>query len=1205
MFTIAAFEFRSRLKLMSTWVYFLIFLALSALWIAAAGGLFAGASISFGSSKVAVNSPYALAQTVATLGLLGATVMAAIMGRAVQQDFEYRTQSFFFTAPIAKWQYLGGRFIGAFGVLLVVFTGIGIGAFGATLLPGMDAERLGANRWAAYAVPYALLLLPNALFVGSVFFSLAALTRKMLPVYIGSVLMLLGWLLSRQLMRDLDNKTLAALIDPFGSRALAQLTQYWTVFENNTRLIPLEGPLLWNRALWLAVALIVSAMCWWRFSFTSAANERVAKPGKASAAAPATATPVAASTAAALRIVPAAVQPWALLPSLAGLYFRETVKNIYFGVLVLAGLLFMVFASTSAGEQFGTATWPVTFQMMGLLSGTFSVFMLVIITFYAGELVWRERESRLDQITDALPLPTWLPLVAKLAALMLVPVLLQAVLMLCGMAIQASKGYFRFEPWLYAQDLFGIDLVNYWLLCALAITVHSVVNQKYLGHFVMIVYYVAALFASGLGFEHNLYKFGSVPAALYSDINGFGHFMPRVRSFQAYWGAASVLLLVVAYLLWQRGTVGGWRERLVQARARLSAPTLGLGGAALVAFVALGGFIFYNTNVLNRYLTTHDLQQAQADYEKKYKPLAAEPQLKITAVTLDVALYPAEQRVRLRGRFELVNRTARPVATVNLSLLPDPQIVLHTLALGVPAERVEADLRLGMHRYQLGTPLAPGAATTLDIDIEQFTRGFTNEGSNTAVVYNGSFLNGAVLLPHLGYQERGELERDTDRRKFGLAPKERMADRADAAGQQRNGIAADADFIRFEATLSTEADQIAIAPGYLQSERVEGGRRIFHYKMDAPIVNFFAFQSGRYAVKKDLWPRDDGAPVAIEVYYQPGHEFNLDAMVDATKAALGYNSKHFGAYQYRQFRIIEFPRYESFAQAFPNTIPYSEGIGFTARVRPNDPKDIDYPYYVTAHEAAHQWWGHQVGAADVQGGTMLIESLAQYSALMVMKQRVGPAKMRKFLAYELDRYLAGRGVEQKKELPLGRVENQAYIHYAKGSLAMVLLADYLGEDVLNQAIRAYRDAYAFKGAPYPNSTALIERIRAVTPPDMQYLIDDLFERIVLYDNRALSATAKPLAGGRFEVTLKVLAKKLVADAQGKEQEVALADIVDVGVLDDAGEPLVLERRRITQADNTFTLIVDRQPAKAGIDPLNKLIDRQPKDNTVAVTQAPT
>src|SRR5436190_3311340 len=146
MFTIAGFEFRSRLKLLSTWVYFIVFFAIATLWIAAAGGLFKDALVSFGSGKVAVNSPFALAQTVAILGMFGVTVMAAIMGRAVQQDVEYRTQSFFFTAPIGKLSYLGGRFLGALGALIVVFASVSLGAWLATLLPGMDAERLGANR---------------------------------------------------------------------------------------------------------------------------------------------------------------------------------------------------------------------------------------------------------------------------------------------------------------------------------------------------------------------------------------------------------------------------------------------------------------------------------------------------------------------------------------------------------------------------------------------------------------------------------------------------------------------------------------------------------------------------------------------------------------------------------------------------------------------------------------------------------------------------------------------------------------------------------------------------------------------------------------------------------------------------------------------------------------------------------------------------
>jgi aminopeptidase N len=183
---------------------------------------------------------------------------------------------------------------------------------------------------------------------------------------------------------------------------------------------------------------------------------------------------------------------------------------------------------------------------------------------------------------------------------------------------------------------------------------------------------------------------------------------------------------------------------------------------------------------------------------------------------------------------------------------------------------------------------------------------------------------------------------------------------------------------------------------------------------------------------------------------------------------------------------------------------------------------------------------------------------------------------------------------------LGRVENQPYVHYRKGSLVMYALADYIGEDNLNRAIRAFRDEWAYKGPPYPNATQFLQHVRAVTPPQYQYVVDDMFESITLYDNRATAATAKALPDGKFEVTIKVLAKKRKADALGKEDDVPINDWIDIGVLDADGVPLYLEKKKIEREENEFTVIVDKKPSRAGIDPLTKLIDRRPKDNTVAV-----
>ena len=346
--------------------------------------------------------------------------------------------------------------------------------------------------------------------------------------------------------------------------------------------------------------------------------------------------------------------------------------------------------------------------------------------------------------------------------------------------------------------------------------------------------------------------------------------------------------------------------------------------------------------------------------------------------------------------------------------------------------------------------------------------------------------------------------------------------------------------------------------------------------------------------------------IPIEVYYDPRHAYNVDRMIDAVKKSLAYYEANFGPYQHKQARIIEFPGYASFAQAFANTIPYSESVGFIADIR--DPDEVDYVFYITAHEIAHQWWAHQVIAADSQGATVLSESLAQYSALMVMEKEYGRQHMRQFLKYELDRYLAARGSERNEELPLYRVENQQYIHYQKGSLVFYRLRDEMGEDALNRAIRRFLDRHKYPKPPYPTTLDFLAELRAEAKPAQQQLITDLFEKISFYDNRVVEATAKKRADGKYDVTLRLHADKRYADGQGKETPGKLDDWIEIGVFahgksgtDRDQRVLYLQRQHITTANPVITVTVDALPDEAGFDPYNKLIDRVSSDNRKKIT----
>jgi ABC-2 type transport system permease protein len=625
---------------------------------------------------------------------------------------------------------------------------------------------------------------------------------------------------------------------------------------------------------------------------------------------------------------------------------------------------------------------------------------------------------------------------------------------------------------------------------------------------------------------------------------------------------------------------------------RFTKPVFAALAVSLLAFVSTGCYVYYNTNVLNTYRTTKQGEQRQAEAEKQYKKYETLLQPKITAVQANVDIVPELRKVSIQGTYTMRNKGTQPIPEIHVNFNPE---ALTQFEVELPDAKLRTnDREHGYLIYTLAQPLQPGQEIKMRYRTGFAAQGFVNGASNTQVVENGTFFNSSAYFPGLGYNSAIELQDRNKRRKYGLKPIERMKKPDDMQARMDNGLG-DSDWLSLDTTVSTAPDQIAIAPGYLQREWTQNGRRYFHYKTTSPILGFWSYLSARYTVKRGEWKDANGNVIPIEIYYDAKHGYNVDRMIYAVQKSLDYFTKNFSPYQHKQVRILEFPRYASFAQSFPNTIPFSESIGFVADLR--DKESIDYVFYVTAHEIAHQWWAHQVIGGDVQGSTMIVETMAQYSALMVMEKEYGRNKMQKFLRYELDRYLRGRGGELVAEMPLMLVENQQYIHYRKGSLVMYALRDYIGEENVNRALAKFVRDKAFAEPPYTTATELVKYFRAEAPPQYQDTITDLFERIVLYDLQAREVKSTRRADGKYVVTMTVASTKLRADDKGEEKPVAINDLIDIGVLGEKDKVLHVEKRRITKPVETFEMVVSEKPVKAGIDPMNKLIDRNPKDNT--------
>jgi hypothetical protein len=836
--------------------------------------------------------------------------------------------------------------------------------------------------------------------------------------------------------------------------------------------------------------------------------------------------------------------------------------------------------------------------MLQAIAGGYDLFLFLVLALYGAHLVWRERRARLAEVLDSYPVPDWMALGSKLSALLVVAVLVTAAGMATTMVIQVIKGYAAFELGLYLKGLFVFSLSEWAIVAVLAVTAHVITNSRNVGFFVMILYFLSTEVLPEVGLTHGLYLFGKAPRALYSDMNGYGPYRAAVLWYRVYWAFMAAFLVIAARLLWVRGTDVRWRGRLREAWRRL-APAGGIAAVlSLAGFVGSGIWIYYNTTVLNDFETEAHEKRVAALYEQRYKQYEDVAQPRVTAVSIQADLSPEEPQARLCGSLRAVNCTDQPIRELHLLLHRE----LHINRLDLPPHGVSVDDReVGYRICTLARPIPPGDSLDIGFDLAIRPRGFVNNDPNTEVVANGTFFDNTVSIPRLGYDRTRELAEPRDRKKHGLPPRSRRLSADDPRGLQRTDLGTDASWIDFDAVISTSRDQIAIAPGYLQREWTEGGRRFFHYRMDCPIMNLWAVLSGRYEVARDRW-----GDVAIEVYHHHAHDFNIGRMIEAVRKSLDYYTATYGPYQFRQVRIVEFPRYRSFAQSLPNTIPYSESAHFIDDLR--DPSNLDMLFFVTAHEMAHQWWGHQVCSADVEGALFIIESVTQYSAFMVMEKDFGQDQMRKFLQYEMDRYLEGRGLEKIGEDPLVRVADQPYLYYSKGGLTLYALRTYIGEEALNGVLRRFLKDWAYQTPPYTTARVLVDYLREATPPEYQYLIEDLFETITLYDNRATAARVAQLSDGTYAVTLEVESHKFRADSLGLETEIPHHDRIEIGVFGTAlvngtQEETILhhELHPIRSGTSTVEIVVKERPSKAGIDPRNVLIDRVPGDNVVRVS----
>ena len=1216
--TIYLHEIKTWLKKPMFYIFASIMFLLGVLIMAIGLGVFSSDNVTVTSNSY-LNSPLAITGILSQLAILTYLLIPSITGGTIHRDFKNNMHNVLYSYPLTKFKYLLAKFTAGVTINLGIILAILLGLLVGSILPGVNESLLGPFKLWNYIQPFAFIIFPNVLFYSAIVFAIVVFSRNLNIGFMAVLTMIIIQLIATSASENVDDKFYYALFDPMANVALADATEFWTPVEQNEKTIPMAGSLLYNRLLWGGISFLILLGIIGRFNFAQNAATFSFFKKKAVKA-------VKKNFSRVERIViPEVATDFSFSGKLKTLWHltKNDTRYIITGwpfIIITFLAIVLTFVMMSFSQLiFNTAILPKTWTMLAEPSTYMVLFSFLLIHLYSGFLMDRARMAHLNQIVDVTPTRNWIFLVSKGVSLFIMTAFLQLVLILCGMAFQTVKGFYDYQIDLYLFQAFFLNIWSYvpWIL--LALLVHTLIKNKWIGLVTLLIIAIAVPLVQGaIGVEQAIYDFNSGGAPSPSDFDGYGTGLPRFYTFRAYWISFGMILLMVAILFYRRGAGMNVKSRFAFAKARLNRPVITIAAVSLVVFLGIGSYSWYINNVENELLTGKEREELRVNAERELGKFAGIPQPKLIDVNTFMDMYPEERNFKAGATFKMVNQDSVAIDTLHVNLTDYPTEIILDRKTKIVYDNEDYNYRM----YQFEKPMLPGDTLVFKFTTENKPNIFLDD--NSPIATNGTFVNSGIF-PSIGYNDGFEIRNTEIREKYDLAPKDRLPDPDVPGARDSNYIGGYSDWIDFEATLSTSPDQIAIAPGYLIKEWEKDGRKYFQYKMDSKMLNFYSFLSGKYDVM-----RENYKGINLEIYHHPDHTYNLDRMMKGMKEGLDYFNASYTPYQHRQVRIIEFPKQNGrFAQAFANTIPFSEGVGFIADVDDEDQDAVDYPLAITAHELAHQWWAHQVIGAKAKGATLLSESMSEYSSLKVLEKVYGKNQMRRFLKDAMNGYLTGRTTERIKEQPLMYNENQQYIHYQKGSLVLYAVSDYIGEENFNAVAKNFAEKYQFKGSPYPVATEFVDDLKKATPDSLKYIITDMFETITLYDTKVKGATYTKLPDGKYAVNVKGIVSKyrsykkgkkgfksiqgdsLTYTPEGKDDPIVslpLADYIEVGVFGEKDEAtgnenvLYLKKLKVSEINNSFDIIVDEKPVEAGIDPFNKLIDRRGGDNRNKVTE---
>ncbi|MCH9661733.1 MAG: peptidase M1, partial [Bacteroidetes bacterium] len=728
-YDIFKFEIQYRIRRPDTYVFFLFLFLFS---IVGVDFIFQGSDLGL----MKKNSPLVIAKTMGAITGIFMILASMILGVSVLRDFEYEIESLMFSTPIHKKDYLIGRFLGSFTVLLFAFSGIPLGMLLGEFMPWNNPDDLLAFNAMVYLKTFLMVTLPTLFFGASLFFVTGALSRNLVVVYTQGIILFVAFMLTKAITNDFWQ----AILDPFSLTTTTYATMSWTALEKSTQALPFFGALMYNKLFWLSLGVVALLYGYKKFNF-NVVKEKKHRSKKRQ-------TPVSATTHEAHNVsIPNAKKNYGLRSKLVQLqqfswfYFMSICKQPSFWGIVICGMIIILINSVNLGTVYGVDSYPATYFIVEELQETSIYFFIIILVFYSGELVWKERSVKLHLIYDATPMSSLMKLTGKYIGLNLVYVVLMLALMSSGIIFQTWSGYYKYELQVYLYGFFLEILPFLALYTCVAFFIQTVVNHKFVGVMLLLLFFIVNITLGTFGFDYDLLLFGGNSLGTYSDMNGYGHFLQPYLIIKSYWFLFGILLLIVGSIVAVRGTETNLAKRIRAGKNKVSKPMIRLACIVFVVFIATGSFIFYNTTIVNEYWSDSETTAFRIAYEKELKPFEYLPQPKLVAVNLQVELYPSTRDYTVEGYYMLKNTHTEDIASIHVQKLIEDNVTLDHISFDSGFTEDNQYGKFDYSIYNLTTPLRPGDSIKMQFKQRFTTQGFESSSAHVNINHNGTFFN--------------------------------------------------------------------------------------------------------------------------------------------------------------------------------------------------------------------------------------------------------------------------------------------------------------------------------------------------------------------------------------------------------------------------------------------------------------------------------